>query len=169
MLDKLDSMQSRAFDSRNMPSQSGPLCCFCIPMKWGIVLIGVYLAMDVFTLMGMLQAFQGLSIIIFASHAVSLIPVILGAYLFAKYFCNDTESSRKKLILACALMIVANCLEFAGVVLAAVLDPNIPFNFILKFLPINGLAVLVYFYFRMVCIEWHGLYSLTRPVLNQPG
>lgn len=51
------------------------------------------------------------------------------------------------MMLSCGLLIIANLIEYAGIFAGAVFSPNIEFNAILIYLPINGMNALVYAYF----------------------
>ena len=42
------------------------------------------------------------------------------------YIFKDNRSTRRTLPLACALMMLANLVEYAGIVAGAIFDPNVP-------------------------------------------
>ena len=46
-MEKFDEFQNKMFN-RNFGPQDGPLCCFCIPMRIGVILMFLYLVMDTF-------------------------------------------------------------------------------------------------------------------------
>ena len=52
-----------------------------------------------------------------------------------------------------------------GVAIGAIVSEGVPFDALLQFLPVNGLAVLMYYYFWVVCQQWE-----TMPESSgQPG
>ena len=53
MLRRMDDIQNRAFNGA-MPNDNEPKCCFCFPLKCGIIMIGLYIFMDLMTLIGII-------------------------------------------------------------------------------------------------------------------
>ena len=72
------------------------------------------------------------------------------------------------MMLSCGMMIVANLIEYAGMVAGAVFSPTIPFNAVLIYLPINGLNVVMYAYFYQICSFWASMYS-GNMLISGPG
>ena len=86
---------------------------------------------------------------------VALFPEVLAFNLFLMYYCKDNRSTRYNLILACALMVLGNVIQYTGIIIGSILDPNIPTSAPFSFLLVNGLAAIIYWYFRYICVEWH--------------
>ena len=74
-------------------------------------------------------------------------------FFFVFYF-SDTFKNRYNLVLACALMIFANLIAYFGIVIGAIVEPDIPRSAILQFLPVIGLSAVMYWYFRIVCKDY---------------
>ena len=72
------------------------------------------------------------------------------------------------MMLSCSMMIIANIVEYIGIISGAIFSKNIEFNAILIYLPINGMNVLVYAYFYQICAMWASMYS-GKLVISGPG
>ena len=83
-----------------------------------------------------------------------MLPMVLALIIFIIYFIKDSKQNRANLVLACSLMILANILAYAGILIGALLVDEIPISATMTMLPVNGLGALIYFYFRYICIEW---------------
>ena len=136
----------------NQPGE--PTCCFCFPMKCGIILIGVSVFMDLGNDFVMIQKMKEISYLVMAFYIAAAILVSFAFALFLAYFCSDTPKTRNNLVIACALMIFANIISYTGIVLGSIIEDDIPFSSMLTFIPINGIQILIYYYFRMICKEW---------------
>ena len=72
------------------------------------------------------------------------------------------------MMVSCSMMIIANIIEYVGIISGAIFSKNIEFNAILIYLPINGMNVLVYAYFYQICAMWASMYS-GKLVISGPG
>ena len=57
------------------------------------------------------------------------------------------------------MMALANGIEYAGIIAGVLFSPNIPFQALLIYLSINGVNVLVYIYFYVICQQWTEMIS----------
>ena len=107
------------------------------------------------------------STIVMLFYYMALAPSIFGLFLYAPYFYKDSVDARSRLPLACALFIFVNFIEYVGMVFGAIFSENIPYGSIMTFIPVNGLGAWMYFYFRMICIQWKqmgpSIQSLQQP------
>ena len=55
------------------------------------------------------------------------------------------------MMVSCGLLIAANVIEYAGMATAAIFSPAVEFNALLIYLPINGMNVIMYCYFYVIC------------------
>lgn len=88
--------QGNASDSLNRAmgneAMEGPMCCFCIPIKAGITLIGIYSIFDTMGTVAQAMQMQEVSTIVFIFYTVALIPCFLCVYIFGKYWIqNDSR------------------------------------------------------------------------------
>ena len=74
--------------------------------------------------------------------------------LFSRYMCLDNYDTRKRLVTACAMMMVANAISFIGVALAAIISPELKGNHVLRMLPDYLIPIFLWFYYRMICQQW---------------
>ena len=72
------------------------------------------------------------------------------------------------MMVSCSMMIIANIIEYVGIISGAIFSKNIEFNAILIYLPINGMNVLVYAYFYQICAMWASMYT-GKLVISGPG
>ena len=65
-------------------------------------------------------------------------------------------------------MILANIVQYSGIVSGAIFSDAVGFNAVLIYLPANGFNILWYVYFYMICKMWADLYTGSGPMSN-PG
>ena len=82
---------------------------------------------------------------------LSLLLMATSLMLFIRYYFVDNYDTRKRLVVACAIMMVANTIAFIGVALACVISPELKANHILRMLPDYLIPVFLWFYYRMIC------------------
>ena len=87
-LDRLHDFNSKILDRRF--NQDGPMCCFCIPMNIGIILIAIFMAFDTFTFATMAYRMDDLSYLVQIFYIVTLLPCIIALGIFIRYFFKDT-------------------------------------------------------------------------------
>ena len=154
MIRGLQNLEDRTFN-RAGPQDDGPKCCFCFPMKCGIIMIGVSIGFDATqTLLMIMPLWNGLSAVAAVCYALAAVPETLAFNLFLVYLCKDSRDTRRNLPLACALMMAANVMEFSGVIVGSVFD-EIPGSFITNCLFKNAFSLFIYWYFRMICFDWY--------------
>ena len=154
-LEDLHDWETKALDNRIDPSQ--PVCCFCIPLRYGIIIIGICMLFDFIGFWAQAYRMESISTLVMIFYYVAVMPCFLSLLLFGFYFYEDSKQSRKLLADACGLMIVAEVIAYVGIAIGSQISSNIPSGSILTFIPVNGLAALMYFYFRMICKEWQHL------------
>ena len=88
----------------------------------------------------------------------AVIPSFVSLLIFGFYFYEDSKQSRKLLADACALMILSELIAYTGIAIGSIISDNIPSGSILTFIPVYGLAALMYFYFRQICKEWETMF-----------
>ena len=148
-LDRLHEANNNLFSG--IMKSDEPTCCFCIPIRIGIILIGLISLFDCFQFVMLANNIADVSMIVMIFYYIALIPAAVGFLIFVQYFLKDTTQNRKYLQDACGLMILAEVIAYTGMVVGAILSDQIPTQNILTFIPINGLNALFYFMFRMIC------------------
>jgi len=91
-LDSMHARQNRAINNmatraNNNPEMEGPMCCMCIPMRYGIILIGIYMFFDVSQTTKTAGQMRDISPLVFGFFVAALIPAMIAVYIFIKYFC----------------------------------------------------------------------------------
>ena len=100
-----------------LPGEADDKCCFCIPIKPGVMLIGI--GMIIWAVMGTLETLRLLGILPTAGYYIStplwgilwgcsIAPVVLGAYFYVMFFKEDSADTRAGLTKACMLMILSS-------------------------------------------------------------
>ena len=62
--------------------------------------------------------------------------------------------TRKHLALGCVFMILANMIVYLGITFAAIVVDDIPIMTIFNMIPTYGIPCLLWFYYRMICMQW---------------
>ena len=154
----LDQLQNNI--ASQLSSNSGePKCCFCFPMKCGIIMIGVFIAMDISQGFAMCNSLYQVDIVSFSIYAFAQVFLAYSCLQFLIYVFSDTYHTRKKLVDACTLMVFTNILEFLAILVGAIISPLIPFAVVLQQIPVNGISMLMYLYFRYICVWWMSMKS----------
>ena len=120
-------------------------------MKCGIIMIGIIAVVDTITLLttiGRLFAVVPLSAI---PCFLSLLLMLTNVMLFGRYFCIDSSDTRRRLVVGCAMMVVANIITFVGVSLACIISPELKASHILRLLPEYLIPMVIWAYYRMIC------------------
>ena len=102
-LNNLHDRQNRAIQRggermANSGEMDGPMCCFCIPIRYGVVLIGIYIFIDVGQTIAQANGMHDVSKLVFGFYVASLFPAMIAVYIYFKYFCcEDSFDNRKHL------------------------------------------------------------------------
>ena len=149
-------LNNAAQRASNNPEMEGPMCCMCIPMRYGVVLIGIYVLIDVAQTMGQANALHDTSKIVFGFYAAALLPAIIAVYIYLRYFLmSDSLNNREHLQLACGLMVVSTVTQYAGICTGAIFDgDNVPTESIWIFLILHGFNTFNYIYFYIMTSIW---------------
>ena len=151
ILDRFDHWQNKTFGQQDPNS---PKCCFCFPLKCGIIMIGAIAMFDTLQLMGtinfLFQVLPAASIICF----ISLLMMTTTVMLFLRYFCLDNYDTRKRLVVGCALMVTANMVTFIGVSIACFASEQLKGSYIVQLVPQYIIPMLLWVYYRMICQQW---------------
>ena len=100
-------------DMPGLAQPGEPTCCFCIPFRLAIILIGLLLWMDISKFVGFTVGMQEVSVPAFVAGAVALGVSALAGLLVLRYLYGRCTSERgpdgkRGMVVACALMIFAN-------------------------------------------------------------
>ena len=99
------------------PDRNAPKCCICIPMKCGIILLGVFSFFDFIAIISKtLHYFESHSVWVGVIFTIALVTELINMFFFARYFCQDNFTTRKLLTKGCKLMIFANLLCYIAMV-----------------------------------------------------
>ena len=123
-LDKLHETNKNLFSG--FAKSDEPTCCFCIPIRIGIIIIGLISLFDCFQFVMLANNIAPLSIVVMIFYYVALVPAVGGFLIFVRYFMKDSQETRKYLQDACGLMIIAEVIGYLGMVIGAIVSENIP-------------------------------------------
>ena len=108
--------------------EGGPLCCFCIPLKLGVILICIYGIIDVTQSVLQTTQLYNVWLLVFAIFTAALVPQAIALFIYIKYLIQaDSFRNREYMMLSCGLMMAANAIEYAGIIAGAVFSPAIEF------------------------------------------
>ena len=172
-LDQLYSRQQRAAsslkDSVSNVDMQGPMCCFCIPLKTGIILICLYGLVDIAQSLYQTQQLRAVSLLVFGFFVAALVPQAIAIFIYLKYLVQqDSFRNREYLMLSCGLLMAANAIEYLGIMAGAIFSSAVEFQAILVYLPINGLNILLYGYFYQICSIWASMFN-SKIIISGPG
>lgn len=93
----------------SLPGEAADKCCFCIPIKPGVVIIGLIMVIDaVWGVLGVLNLLKHANLLIYAIiSGVAIAPLVLGAYFYVRFFMEDNATTRGGLSKACMLVILS--------------------------------------------------------------
>jgi hypothetical protein len=95
----------------NNPEMEGPMCCFCIPIRYGVILIAIYQWIDTAQTIVQANGMKDVSKIVFGFFIAALFPAMVAVYINLKYLCmTDSFENRRHLTLGCGLSIVSVCI-----------------------------------------------------------
>ena len=143
---------------------NSPKCCFIFPLKCGIVMLGIMSLMDFLNLIRDTRRMMHISTLVTIFFAVALVFMFINCLLFLRYFLRDDIPRRQGLVFGCMCMLMANIVAFIGIVFGAIFSSKIPGSAIFNFLPTYLFPALLWFYYRMICIQWSEMGSRTTSV-----
>ena len=78
--------------------------------------------------------------------------MVIANLIFLHYYCSgDSFDNRSRLIMACGLLILAQLIQYVGILMGAALTDKVPINAILFSFMMNALQIMTYSYFLFVC------------------
>ena len=85
-LDRLHEANNNLFDG--LAKSDEPTCCFCIPIRIGIILIGLISLFDCFQFVMLANNMAPISTIVMVFYYIALVPAVVGFLIFLRYFIN---------------------------------------------------------------------------------
>ena len=143
-----------------LPGEGDDKCCWCLPIKVGVYLIGIFMVLG-----GVMGVLAGLTILGLASsyfiwgvlYLVAIAPIVMGAIFFIKFFRNpDDADARLAASKACMLCILSNVIMAAIVVLMMVLTDMYAAGGFVNGIMSPAINSLFYFYYAGVCKRYAG-------------
>ena len=141
-----------------LPGEAKDKCCWFVPLKPGIYIIGVFMCLWAFNAIRLaLFAFDMMSVsgqwfIYGVGYAVSAAPIILGAWFFIKFFRNpDEKEARDGLSKACMMVILSSVILCGVAVVQFLLLTGFGFGNFLGAVISAAITAMVYFYYAGVC------------------
>ena len=133
-------------------AMEGPKCCFCMPIKPGLIFIYCYIMMDMIQSTVVTLSCWEVHMILFGFNFCGLVPIIIANKMWYNYFRGpDNFETRSRLIMACGLMILAQLFQYFGVLAASMLTDKVPLNAVVFNFSVNALQIMSYSYFLFVC------------------
>ena len=119
-------MQAATKQGISLPGEAEDKCCWCIPIKIGVILIGIGIVLLAVSgvlnglgVMGLGGALFLYGVLLIAAQA----PLLLSASYFISYFRGDTKETREGLQKACMLAILTSFAIAAVYLVAVILGP----------------------------------------------
>ena len=134
------------------PDPHSPKCCFCFPMKCGIIALGVFALLDTIELASDAFYIIKISTLVGIFFVCGLFCMIANLFYFIRYFHRDSFLTRSGLAKGCLLMVAANTICYVAIVAGAILDKDVPHAHIWQMIPTYGFPVVMWAYYRFVCL-----------------
>ena len=97
-------------DGLSLPGEADDKCCWCVPIKIGVILIGISMILSAVSMVHNCVVFIGLggtNFIYGVLMGVAAAPLVLGAWFYIKFFMADSADTRGGLAKACMMVILA--------------------------------------------------------------
>ena len=141
-----------------LPGETDDKCCWCIPIKPGVIIIGIVMILWALQLViTFIDWIDTDGLLIYAIlYLCCIAPICLGAFFFVKYFMKmDDKDTKAKLEKACMLVILSAVIAFLIALIMVILGDNTFGNAISQLLTSIVISV-IYFYYAGVCKRFAG-------------
>ena len=148
-------MQAATKQGISLPGEAEDKCCWCIPIKIGVLLIGIGIIYSavVNTLGGL--TLLGANFIYGVLFLAAQAPLLLSAFYYIKYFQNDSKETREGLSKACMLAILTT-FAVAAVYLVMVVTGASTFGVVMSQIISAGISFVLWTYYAGVCKRYAG-------------
>ena len=82
---------------------------------------------------------------------ISMILMMTTVLFFMRYFCVDNYDNRRRLVLGCKLMMIANAITFFGILIAVIASEKIKFSRLVRMFPTYVLPIFLWAYYSVIC------------------
>ena len=134
-----------------LPGEADDKCCFCIPIKPGVIIIGIFIILwAVEMILGAVNWLGIASLTIFGIiQLCAVVPMLLAAWYYISWFRADSAATRVGLSRACMLVILSSLISLGIQVIMLVLAKNTFSGLISNFIS-AAIVCVVYFYYAGV-------------------
>ena len=139
-----------------LPGETEDKCCWCIPIKIGVTVIGVFVLLScvgvVFEGLGAMDYDSIFGILILCTCA----PIVLAGIKYVQWFKDDSQETRMGCSTACMLMIVAELAVAAVYLVFALTAASVEMSWALSYIIGAGISSVIWFYYAGVCKRYAG-------------
>ena len=122
-MDLINKIQNKLGLDEQDPN--GAKCCFCFPLKCGIIMMGFIAFIDLITELVRISLIIDYSVFLGILYIPALLFILTGCLIFIKYCYRDNELNRKHLVVACSLMVFTNVLILIIWIFGGIFDKDI--------------------------------------------
>ena len=135
----------------SLPGEAEDKCCFCVPIKPGVYIIGVFMILWAVEAVLTALTWIGTSglFIYGVIQAASAAPILLGAWYYIAFFREDNADTRNGLAKACMMVILSSIIS-VGVAVVMMIG-GFGFSVVMSAIISAGIVSFVYFYYAGVC------------------
>ena len=140
-----------------LPGEPKGKCCWFVPLKQGVILIGVLIVVfAAFLVQQCLTFLSGNATFIYAVlYGVAAAPNVLGAFYYVKWFMNmDAAETKQGLFKACLLTILSAVISVGVSVVMALTLAGHTFGDLIVSILVSGVTSLLFFYFAGACKKY---------------
>ena len=104
-------MQKLREEGLSLPGEAEDKCCWCIPLKIGVILVGIGMIASAVSIViaGLGLLGTGATFIFGVLEIAAVAPMVLGSYFYIRWFMSMEDNDRKQgLFKACLLCVLSN-------------------------------------------------------------
>ena len=139
-----------------LPGEAEDKCCWCIPIKIGIYIIGVCMCLWAVNLILVGLRYMDASAMWGILYVAAAAPIVAGAYFYVLFFMKPEDAERKAGVVKACMLVILSCIASAAIAVVQYfiyfLPNNYPgaFGYTLSSCISSACVALVYFYYAGV-------------------
>ena len=139
------------FGNVKLPGEDDNHCCWFIPIRTGVVIIGIFMILHALQMVSFAVDFVTVAPIYGILYAIATLPILVGGYLFIQYFMDrEATDGKKGTVTACYLVILSYAIVLVIQVATCVVGDG-SFNTLVASIVNSVCAVIWNYYMACVC------------------
>ena len=136
----------------SLPGEPEGKCCWCIPLKIGVILIGLSMIATAISNVLLCLGNLGDHFIYGVLFGAAAAPILLGVFYYVKWFMAMEDSERKNgLFRACLMVIFTSVITVGVFVIMTLLVEGVTFGSLISRIVGYGINAVFFLYFAGAC------------------